>query len=178
MFDFMKNNNINIKNLTILIIVAVVMGFTYNFFRADSLSLIREEVELEQAEDIGDGNESGFESENNFSPQLINIDQVYALFKQNAATFVDARDNWEFGEGHIINAVNIPEYKFEPSDTSKLPGSKDDILVIYCGGTDCDVSKRLAVELSELGYQRLFVFEEGWDEWEKAGYPTSSGKKE
>ena len=177
MFESMKNNDISIKNLAAVLITSFVLGLGYNYFRADGLPWIRDKVELKAAKNINNNVKNNSNKSSNFSPHLINLSQAYALFNQNAATFVDARDKWEYGDGHIKNAVNIPEYKFEPSDTSKLNTNKDELIVIYCGGNDCDVSKRLAVELSELGYQRIFVFEGGWDEWKKASYPVSEDKQ-
>jgi rhodanese-related sulfurtransferase len=178
MFGAMKNNNINSKNLTAIIIISILLGLSYNYFRGDSLPLIRAELKLEGADDAA--NNSAGNQDNNaaeFTPKLIDLSQAYTLYDQNAAVFIDARDKWEYGDGHIKGAVNIPEYIFEPKDTSKIKAGKDDILVLYCGGNDCDVSKRLAVELSELGYQQLFVFEGGWNKWRQAGYPTAGGSE-
>ncbi len=47
-----------------------------------------------------------------------------------------------------------------------LPPNKT--IIVYCDGGQCDLSYELAKEFLEvLHYQRVFLYEGGWDEWTK-----------
>jgi rhodanese-related sulfurtransferase len=103
-------------------------------------------------------------------PQAIKLSQAYSLFKKGVL-FVDARDESDYLVGHITGSINIP---FEDFDNYKqkldqLPKEKP--MVIYCAGTECDLSPLLANLLFERGYQQLYVFFGGWVEWQEANYP-------
>jgi rhodanese-related sulfurtransferase len=82
--------------------------------------------------------------------------------------FIDARDEEEFAKGHIKGATVAPS---TPELVQLFP-DRSSAIVTYCSGAECDVSQELADELMEWGYERIFVFEGGWPEWEKAGYPV------
>ena len=106
-------------------------------------------------------------------PIAIKLGQAYKLFKQNII-FIDARANEDYKAGHIKGALNLPYYNFDPYKKilEKIP--KNDILVTYCAGSDCDLSILLGKQLFEMGYKRVYIFFDGWNEWEKAKYPTES----
>ena len=106
-------------------------------------------------------------------PIAIKLDQAYRLFKQNI-TFIDARANEDYKAGHIKGALNLPYYNFDPYKKvlGKIP--KDNIIVTYCAGSECDLSILLGKQLFEMGYKRVYIFFDGWNEWEKAKYPTES----
>jgi len=98
------------------------------------------------------------------------------LYNSGRALFVDARDKWDFAEGHIKNAVNIPEYSFDKSNPILKTIPKNKTIITYCGGDDCEMSEKLAEYLFELGYEKVFVFFGGWNEWQAANYPTETGE--
>lgn len=103
-------------------------------------------------------------------PRVITLDQAYKLYTNNV-TFVDARDEADYIAGHITNSVNIP---FDDLDNHKQKLellSKEKPMVIYCAGTDCDLSILLGNLLFEQGYKQVYVFFGGWNEWLKANYP-------
>ena len=49
------------------------------------------------------------------------------------------------------------------------------MLLVYCGGGDCELSLDLGFALSQAGHRRVLIFEEGYTAWEEAGYPTRTG---
>jgi rhodanese-related sulfurtransferase len=108
--------------------------------------------------------------------QLITVRQANAFFTGGKAVFIDARDKWEFSEGHIKGALNVPEYIFEKSKSSleKLPRSKP--AVVYCGGDDCDMSIRLAEKMKEMGFSAIYIFKAGWDEWNRQNLPSEKSE--
>lgn len=86
--------------------------------------------------------------------------------------FIDARDKWDFADGHIESAINIPEYDFENYTDKVSELDKGKTYVLYCGGDDCDVSQRLSKKMAPFGFKELLVYVGGWDEWQQAGMPV------
>jgi rhodanese-related sulfurtransferase len=107
-------------------------------------------------------------------PSFITLNQAYKLFKTGEVLFIDARDKWEFGDGHISGAINIPEYNFDKSNPVLKTIPKDKTIVSYCDGDDCEMSVKLADNLFKLGYKKIYIFFGGWKEWKKAGYAVSN----
>ena len=98
-------------------------------------------------------------------------------FDRKAAVFLDARKPEEYQEGHIPGAVNFSALeinKFAPLVMPQLP-DKNQELIAYCIGGDCTLSTELAQMLKEQGYTHVEVYEGGWPEWKKAGYPVHTG---
>ncbi len=165
--------SINIKNILYILAVAMLLGFLYNQLSPRGISLAREELKLDEyngSEEIND--------EADYSKiKAVKIDDAYSMFNEGV-TFVDARDMWEFSDGHITGAVNFPQIEFEIDHPALNELKKNEKLIIYCSSDECGLSTKLAVELQKLGYQKLFVFEEGWDAWLKKGYPTETSEIE
>lgn len=109
-------------------------------------------------------------------PLAIKIDKAYQLYKQGVR-FIDARMPEEYAEGHIRGAINIP---FDGDDSYRNilnSFSKDEILVTYCSGTECDLSILLGDELFEKGFKKVYIFFGGWNDWVERGYPISKGNE-
>jgi rhodanese-related sulfurtransferase len=104
-------------------------------------------------------------------PQAITPEQAYLLYNKSV-TFIDARDEADYIAGHISKSVNIPFDDFENHKHKLEKLSKDKPVVVYCGGTDCDLSHLLANLLFEKGYKQVYVFFGGWNDWLNANYPT------
>ncbi|MBK9099288.1 MAG: rhodanese-like domain-containing protein [bacterium] len=109
-------------------------------------------------------------------PQAITLEQAYKLYTKGVK-FVDARDEADFIAGHITNSINIP---FDDLDNHKQKFellSKEKPMVIYCAGTECDLSILLGNLLFEQGYKQVYVFFGGWNEWLEANYPTEKSSE-
>jgi rhodanese-related sulfurtransferase len=48
---------------------------------------------------------------------------------------------------------------------------KEKPYIIYCAGTECDLSILLGNKLFELGYRQIYIFFGGWLDWQNANYP-------
>jgi rhodanese-related sulfurtransferase len=130
-------------------------------------------VSLNDESEIFHNNQEVNEEKIFVEPKVINLEQAYILFN-NGAKFIDAREDIDYNEGHISKAINIYFYSFEENE-NKLNGiSKDEAIVTYCNGTDCDLSVLLGNKLAEIGYKNVFVFFGGWLDWVKASYPTTT----
>ena len=104
-------------------------------------------------------------------PKAITLEQAYKLFNKGIQ-FVDSRDESDYLAGHITNSINIPFDDFDNHQQKLEQLSKEKPLVIYCAGTDCDLSILLGNLLFEKGYKQVYVFFGGWMEWLNADYPV------
>ena len=141
---------------------------------------LKDTIKQEETELINNANETTNNEEDEEhgeeifnEPKAINLDQAFTLFN-NGAKFLDARDDFDYNEGHISKAVNIPFYAFEENKNKLNIINKDDAIVTYCSGTDCDLSVLLGNKLAEMGYKKVFIFFGGWRNWVEANYPTNT----
>ncbi|MGQ0628854.1 MAG: rhodanese-like domain-containing protein [Phycisphaerales bacterium] len=108
---------------------------------------------------------------------MLSLEQAKTLHARVASAgdvaFVDARNPEEFATGRIPAATNLPPSAFLggaiPADLDMIPRSL--IVVVYCGGGECDASKLTATRLRELGYEKVYVFEQGMTGWKAANLP-------
>lgn len=110
-------------------------------------------------------------------PPAISLDYAMMKFQSTKVVFLDARLPADFKAGHVRGAINFPYEEFEehvPKVLPKLP--KDEEIIAYCDGTECESSLLLARELKERGYNHIKVFFGGWAEWQKAGLPAKVGE--
>lgn len=161
--------NFNYKAIFIILSASVLLGIIYNTFSSSGIDFIRKEIKIEFL-DIGD-------SENSGNLKGIKLSQVLELYNSKSAIFVDARDQWDFSENHITGAINIPEFSFDENEFMQINIPKESVLVIYCDGDDCDTSKRLAIQISKLGYKDIYVFLDGIKTWIESKLPISNVKK-
>ena len=68
---------------------------------------------------------------------------------------IDARTEEEFAEGHIENAILIPEYEIAERAEKELP-DKDALILVYCRSGRR--SKIASEELVKLGYTNVKEF--------------------
>jgi rhodanese-related sulfurtransferase len=125
----------------------------------------------------------GFSSESFISEQqadipLITISEAYNLYRNRKAVFVDARDPFSFEEGHIAGAMNIyPDEVILHLPKLKAQLSPDSVVITYCDGPKCPLSKKTAHALLRQGVPGAKVLIDGWRLWVNAGYPVTQGPK-
>jgi len=86
--------------------------------------------------------------------EIMDTEQEYII--------IDARTEEEFAEGHIENAILIPEYEIKDRAEKELP-DKDALILVYCRSGRR--SKIAAEELVKLGYTNVKEFG-GIIDWE------------
>lgn len=158
----------NIKVIISLVLASLLLGIIYNSFSSDGIPFIRKEL-IVKSVSIDDKDTTSTDLKG------LELDQAIKLFNQNSAIFIDARDQWEFSESHIKGAINIPEFSFTHEDTILSKINKEAILVVYCDGDDCDISKRLTNEFMKMGYSNSYVFLGGFKEWSELELPLEKG---
>ncbi|NLX13451.1 MAG: rhodanese-like domain-containing protein [Phycisphaerales bacterium] len=117
--------------------------------------------------------------------RMIDFEEVKALFESpgypaGAYVFIDARDDRLYREGHLPGAFLVDHYRIE----RYIPLVLDycwaaDKIVVYCNGGECDDSEFVALDLLREGLDagRIFVYAEGFLDWESHGMPVELGEQ-
>ncbi len=186
----------NISKILSITLISVLLALVYNHFNPTGLKIIREErvlnwddASLSKSDTlnplIDEMNLTASKPSDSLliakndepiksiqEPKAIKLDFAYKLFL-DGVKFIDARSADEFSEGHIKGAVNIPFYGSENYLDVINSLNKNEIIVTYCSGADCDISILSGDELFEMGYKRVYIFIGGLEEWTKNNYPIS-----
>ncbi len=106
----------------------------------------------------------------------IPLAEAEAFFQAGAALFLDARSPELYGEGHIAGARNLPWERFDARvDAVMQQISQDTLIITYCDGKNCNLSKELAMALMERGYVNVRVLPDGWTLWHDNLLPIATG---
>jgi rhodanese-related sulfurtransferase len=151
--------------MALIVLMAAVPALAVNHFRQGGLPL-------------GSGvfSKASSGTERKAEVQAISIDEARALFLTNGAVFVDARPAEVYRHGHIRGARNLPLDSLDevlPDFTEQIP--PDSLLIAYCDGQSCHLSKEVALQLLAQGYSHVQVLINGWSVWKDAALPTESG---
>jgi rhodanese-related sulfurtransferase len=96
------------------------------------------------------------------------------------ALFIDARQQESYLESHISKAVNIPVWGSKADEgiraLQNVGAAFDDVIVVYCSGSDCSDSLALSEKLAMNGYLNLYIYKMGFPEWEENGWPLTAGE--
>lgn len=99
------------------------------------------------------------------APEVIGFHTADSLFKTRKAFFVDSRRRFDFELGHISGAINVPHNDFDESVWMLKNFPKDNVIVVYCDGEECNSSIEVAAKLAQLGFSNVKIFYNGWNEW-------------
>lgn len=95
--------------------------------------------------------------------QYVSMEEITTIMQENTNYIIlDARTIDEYNEGHIPNAICIPNETIDETVTEQLP-NKDQLILIYCRSGNR--SKQAALKLQQLGYTNLVEFG-GIIDWE------------
>ncbi len=105
---------------------------------------------------------------------------------QGGGVFIDTRTEAEFKAGRVPGAVLVPyvekshkEPDFNATadsfDLSKLPPSKNTVIVFACNGAECWKSFKASHAAVKAGYSKVHWFRGGLPEWRAAGLKVDSG---
>lgn len=96
------------------------------------------------------------DGENNATYEQITPQEAKAIMDtQQDYIIIDARTEEEFAEGHIEDAIMIPEYEIKDRAENELP-NKDELILVYCRSGRR--SKIASEELVKLGYTNVKEF--------------------
>jgi rhodanese-related sulfurtransferase len=111
----------------------------------------------------------------------IHGDDAAALYAAGML-FLDARRSSVFAEGHIAGARSFSVWESDVDDKVNAlfeergdPAEQNHPIVIYCSGGACEDSHMLAQKLWGLQFNNVYVYKDGFPDWQKRGLPVRKG---
>jgi rhodanese-related sulfurtransferase len=111
----------------------------------------------------------------------IAFDDVNALHGKGVL-FLDARRTSVYEQGHIAGARPFSVWESDIDDkVRKLFDERSDAeaqarpIVIYCSGGDCEDSHMLAQKLWGIQFNNVYVYKDGFPDWQKKGGAIHTG---
>ena len=108
----------------------------------------------------------------------VRLPEFRSAVDNKSALILDARPSVFFEQGHVPGALNLARDDFARDYRRLSPALKaatDKPVIVYCSGGECHDSRLVANALLTLGFSDVRVFTGGWEEWQAAGLPTSTG---
>ena len=88
--------------------------------------------------------------------KYVSMDEIVQIMQENENYIIlDVRTEAEYNEGHIPNAICIPNETIDENVIKKLP-NKNQLILIYCRSGNR--SKQALQKLKEIGYINLIEF--------------------
>ena len=101
-------------------------------------------------------NDKNVEQPKESTIKYVSMDDIVKIMEENTNYIIlDARTYEEYNEGHIPNAVCIPNETINEDIYEQLP-NKEQLILIYCRSGNR--SKQAALKLKNLGYTNLVEF--------------------
>ncbi len=105
-----------------------------------------------------------------------------AWLRTKGALVLDARRSSVYEQGHIAGARSFPVWESDIDDrVNKLFEQRSDPreqlqpIVIYCSGGECEDSHMLAQKLWGVQFNNVYVYRDGFPDWQKRGGPIDKG---
>ncbi|MBN2255517.1 MAG: rhodanese [Deltaproteobacteria bacterium] len=153
-----KRTTVGFREGLLLLLIGIAIGTGYHVVTPSGLSWF--------------GNTNPSVSLNAEGIEEIALDDVWSLYRQKEAVFLDARDPDTFWKGHIPGALNIPPPDAEHwIDDIRAFENDGKTIISYCDGVACPLGEELALNLREKGVQSVKVLINGWSRWRAAGHP-------
>ncbi len=150
------------QQVVIILLFSLGIGLAVNTLRSTALPL------------IGDWSHRGFSSERQGNISEVPLEEAVLRFLSQEASFLDARSEADYQEGHIKGALNLPVHGSifgKRLQEFSLAVDREKELIVYCDGIDCFLGLELASILKGLGYRDVKVLINGWTQWMMAGMP-------
>ena len=105
-----------------------------------------------------------------------------ALLYSKGVLFLDARRSAAFEEGHIAGARPFSVWEADVDDKVNAlyeerqdPAEQNKPIVIYCTGGACEDSHMLAQKLWGVQFNNVYVYKDGFPDWQKRGGAVRTG---
>jgi rhodanese-related sulfurtransferase len=105
-----------------------------------------------------------------------------ALLYSKGVLFLDARRTSVYEEGHIAGARSYSVWEADVDDkVNQLYEERSDPreqnlpIVIYCSGGACEDSHMLAQKLWNIQFNNVYVYKDGFPDWQKRNGATRTG---
>jgi rhodanese-related sulfurtransferase len=105
-----------------------------------------------------------------------------AMLHANGVLFLDARRTSVYEAGHIAGARTFSVWESDVDDKVNAlyeersdPRDQDKPIVIYCSGGACEDSHMLSQKLWGIQFNNLYVYKDGFPDWQNRGGAVKTG---
>jgi len=166
------------KNLISIILIAIIIALTYNYYRPDGLELIRTKApEVSDSELFGtstkvepepaENDTESSQSEELEDAKSLTYEQMKKHLNNPEVVYIDARSPEAYEKNMIGNAINIFPHEEEDVIMNKIMElDENKTYFLYCNSITCDLSHELKEYMDQM-LDRVFIYDGGWDEWAK-----------
>ncbi|MCR4300640.1 MAG: rhodanese-like domain-containing protein [Sulfuricaulis sp.] len=84
---------------------------------------------------------------------------------------IDARIRQDRAQGFIEDSISLPDVKTDCVSLSKILPGKSSPVLFYCNGVKCVRSGHSSRIALGCGYNRVYWFRGGFEEWKDNNYP-------
>jgi len=151
----------DLPKILLVLLASLVLAIIINSFHPMKLPLW-----------LGEVNRPGIPKEIWKKIDYTNAKDAFETSKAYGVILLDVRDRKDYLKNRIPNAINLPYHGFEnfyQFFDDKV--SKNSQILVYCYGTQCGLSARVAKRLIVLGFTNLTVIKGGIEAWKKANLP-------
>lgn len=104
-------------------------------------------------------------------------EETWSLYNQGVLV-LDARRTEEYSQAHIAAARSFAVW--ESDIETKIAGLTSEFpsvipVLVYCSGGACEDSKMLAEKLFNAGFVNVYVYTDGFPDWQAKGHPVEQG---
>jgi rhodanese-related sulfurtransferase len=105
-----------------------------------------------------------------------------AMLHANGVLFLDARRTAVYEAGHVAGARSFSVWESDVDEKVNAlynersdPRDQDRPIVIYCSGGACEDSHMLAQKLWGIQFNNLYVYKDGFPDWQERGGAVRTG---
>ena len=156
-----------LREVSIITGISIIVAFGVNYFSPNGIALVGQWDIAKGVITASPAGDAAGQPE-----EIDSVARAKDLFDKGGVLFVDARSQNQYGNGHIPGAVSLPVGQFEErieSFLNRYPPEQP--IVTYCSGRTCEDSHDLAQFLSDVGFNNVRIFIDGFPGWEAEGYP-------
>lgn len=73
---------------------------------------------------------------------------------------------------HLPGAINVPLGNDFEQQIQNIVSDKNQPVVVYCANKQCPASSKAAKKMEDLGYEKVYDYEDGKEDWQAAGLPV------
>jgi rhodanese-related sulfurtransferase len=152
-----------IREAALILTVAVAVALIVNALRARGLVLLAPGLPAAGTDAAPDRHE-------------ISLADAVRRHTEKSAIFADARPAADYAAGHIPGALSLPAEEWKAWAAGFIAATEPETVIItYCEGAQCLLSKSLAEKLIDLGYVNTRYLADGWGQWKANRLPVEKG---
>lgn len=84
---------------------------------------------------------------------------------------IDSRIAGNRKHGYIEGSISLPDVATDCDSLARTIPALDTQVLFYCNGIKCGRSAKAVTVARDCGYQALYWFRGGFEEWKEKGYP-------